>query len=377
MKKNIFLTIVFVFILVLPALDMVFNFSPIKELFEKRLPAERPEFPKNFSEAKNYPKKFEKFFDDNYGMRKSFVVLNSRIMDKIFNESPDARAVIGKDGWLFFDNYNSLLDASGMATISDKLIERGVESFGKNWRKMRDKNINYLVVIAADKSSIYPEFLPDYIKVGDSHRVDKFITALKKKYPDFPILDLRPVLKKAKEKEIIYQKTDTHWNRRGAYAAYVEIMKMLIKNDVKKKWTDQFQPRPRSDFIDKANEFIRGDISDIMSSGATNLNYDLTPKFEKSFYSVEVSKEDLTRFHRPLSFAHRNKNLPILFSYKDSFFGDLTDFIYEHFSYGFEINEFPCDLNYEIIKKYRPDVVIHEFWEGRTEAILKECKPSS
>jgi hypothetical protein len=98
------------------------------------------------------------------------------------------------------------------------------------------------------------------------------------------------------------------------------------------------------------------------------------PKFEKNFYSVEVAKEDLARFHRPLAFANYNKNLPVLFSYKDSFFGDLTDFIYEHFSYGFEVNEFPCDLNYETIKKYRPDVVIHEFWEGRVEMVLEQCK---
>ena len=34
------------------------------------------------------------------------------------------------------------------------------------------------------------------------------------------MLDLRPALREAKAKEQVYYKTDTHWNWRGAFAAY-------------------------------------------------------------------------------------------------------------------------------------------------------------
>lgn len=169
MTRNKFITIVFALILLLPALDNLLNFSPVKELFEKRLPVEKPKF----SWSSNYLKKFEEFFNDQYGLRKTLIYLNAYLLDNIFDESPDARAVVGKDGWLFFDNRDSLLDASGKAHLDDKLIENSLKHFYKNWQRLKAKNIDYLLVIAADKSTIYPEFLPDYIKPGNSHRIDK------------------------------------------------------------------------------------------------------------------------------------------------------------------------------------------------------------
>lgn len=359
MSQNKILAIIFALIIALPTLDKIFHFSPVKDLFEKRLPIEKPQF----SLSADYPKNFEKYFNDNYGFRKTLISANSKITDKIFNESPDARAVIGKDDWFYFDNHNSLLDATGKAVISDELIERGVESFYKNWQKMRAKNIDYLLIIAADKSTIYPEFLPDYIKPREPHRIDKFLNALKKKYPNFPVLDLRPLLKEAKKKEIVYQKTDTHWNRRGAHYAYVEIAKKL-----------NFQPHLRGDFINKEDELIRGDISDIMNSNAMNLNYELVPKFKLNHHYVFPTPRNLEKFHRPYLVVNKNKNLPVIFVYKDSYFGDLIGFVSEHFSQSYYINEFPCDINYEIIKNFHPNVVIQEFWEGRVEVVLKECQ---
>lgn len=346
-------------IIALPALDSILHFSPVKDLFEKRLPVENPQF----SLSKDYPKNFEKYFNDNYGFRKTLISMNSRMMDKIFDESPDARAVIGKDGWFYFDNHNSLLDATGKASLSDELVERGVKSFYRNWQMMRAKNIDYLLIIAADKATVYPEFLPDYIKYNEPHRIDKFLTALKKKYPDFPVLDLRPILKKAKEKEIIYHKTDTHWNNRGGHYGYVEIAKML-----------GIKPHLREDFTDKEDSGFRGDISDIMNSDASNVDYKLEPKFKPIAHYQWPTPKKLQNFHRPMFFLNDNKNLPVLFAYKDSFFGELQYFLSEHFYKSSYINEFPCDLNYETIKNHHPNVVIQEFWEGRVEVVLSQCK---
>lgn len=368
MKRNKIFLLTFVAILLLPLLDSIFNFLPVKDLFEKRLPVAMPDMPKNFAEVKEFPRQFENFFNDNYGGRKTLITINSHMMDKVFNESPDARAVIGKDGWLYFDNHNSLLDATGRAQISDEMIARGVESFGRNWQKMRAKNINYLLVIAADKSTIYPEFLPDYIVAKGPHRIDKFLTALKAKYPDFPVVDLRPTLLAAKKNEIIYHKTDTHWNKRGAHYGYVEIMHALAKKD------RRFVPHLRDKYLNKEDEMLRGDISDIMNSQAENINYDLVPKDGVHYQRNGEIEAQLKHFHKIMVFETANKDLPVLFSYKDSFFAYLNEFVPSHFSRSIYANEFPCDLNYEILKNQRPDVVIQEFWEGRLEVILSQCK---
>jgi alginate O-acetyltransferase complex protein AlgJ len=361
--QNKFIIVLFIAVLALPALDMIFHFSPVKELFEKRLPVEKPTFPRSLSELKEYPRNFEKFFNDDYGMRKSFITLYGKMMDKIFDESPDARAVVGKDGWFFFDNCNSLLDATGKAQLDDVLVAKGVENFIKNWRQLREKNVDYLVVIAADKSSVYPEFLPDYIKPSDLHRIDKFISALKQKAPDFPLLDLRPILLEAKKRDsIIYHETDTHWNRRGAHYGYVSMMKKLGA-----------KPHLRSEFVNKEDDTVRGDISDIMGVDTKNLNRDLAPKFKTYSQEIEGSKVEKAEFHRFRAFENLHKNLPRAFVYHDSFYGELFDLANEHFSFVASANESPCDINYDRIRSYKPNVIIHEFWEGRIELIMKRC----
>lgn len=363
MTRDKFLIFIFFVILLLPTLDSIFYFSPVKNLFEKRLPVEAPNWPKNFEEIKKLPQNFENFFNDNYGFRKTLILANSRLMDKVFDESPDSRALIGKDEWLYFDNHNSLLDAQGKAEISDELVELGVESFAKNWHEMRAKKIDYLLVIAADKSTIYPEFLPDYIKPKGPHRIDKFLAALIKKYPDFPVLDLRPILLEAKKKEILYHQTDTHWNKRGAHYAYVAIMNRL-----------KISPYLRQSFENKEDEQIRGDISDIMSSNAKNINYDLTPKFFITSQQYLANDEVMKKFHRPILFKNINQNLPNIFVYKDSFFSELSAMVAQHFSTALFVNEFPCDLKWQILENHAPNVVIQEFWEGRIELILKTCQ---
>ena len=367
--QNIFLIVIFSLIIGLPTLDSIFNFSPIKELFEKRILANKPEFPTSIAELKAFPKKIDDFFNDNYGLRKTLIFLNTKILDNIFDQSPDSSAVIGKEGWLYFDNQNSILDAIGKAKLRDELIDKAVQSFAKNWQELRKDNIDYLLVIAADKSSIYPEFLPDYMKpsLENNHRSDKFISALKKKYPDFPILDLRPILKKAKEKEVIYHKTDTHWNKVGAHYGYIEIINFLAKKN------PILKPYLRKNFIENSSKNIRGDISDIMNIDEKNVDYDLQPKFKPSSYLQIISKEESLQFYKPTFFANNNKNLPIIFVYKDSFFDNLADFISWHFSYSYYVHEFPCDLNLKVVKKYHPNVVIQEFWEGRIQEVFNKC----
>lgn len=361
-KKNLFLICAFCLILLIPILDNIFHFSPIKQLFEKRLPAASPSLPQNLDETKKFPKNFENFFNDNYGFRKSLIFLNSKIMDNIFNESPSSRALIGKEGWLYFDNQSSLLDAQGLAKIDEKKLQLAAKIFVQNWRKAKKNNIDYLLVIAADKTTIYPEFLPDFIKYStQNHRIDKFITALKNEDKNFPLLDLRPILLEAKKNEIIYQKTDTHWNKRGAHYGYSEIMKKL-----------HLPFNSRLEFRDVEGE-IKGDISDIMNIDATNIDYSLEEKFEKNFSQLDPTRAELTQFHKPIFYINHNQNLPILFVYKDSFFDNMMEFFSSHFSHSYFINQFPCDLDFAVIKKYHPDFVIQEFWEGRIEEVISNC----
>jgi hypothetical protein len=145
-------------------------------------------------------------------------------------------------------------------------------------------------------------------------------------------------------------------------------MKILAKKN------PAFIPYSRKDFTDKEVPGFRGDISDIMNSEANNIDYSMVPNFKPTARYIWPTPKELQNFHRPMFFLNDDKNLPVIFAYKDSFFGELQDFVSEHFSKSYYVNEFPCDLNYETIKNYHPNVVIQEFWEGRVEVVLSQCK---
>lgn len=371
-KNNYFIIIIFFLILLIPTLDNIFNFSPIKELFEKRILTEKPALPQNYSELKKFPKNFDNFYNDNFGFRKTLITINSKMMDNIFNQSPSERAVMGKDGWLYFDNYNSLADAQGEMIYNQKVLEKGVKALIQNWQELAKNNVDYVFVVAADKSTAYPEFLPDYIKAkSGNRRLDQFLSLLKKEAPDFPIIDLRPVILKAKtaEKNEIYYKTDTHWNRVGAYYGYLEIINFLSKKH------PNLKALTRDEFTLKSESKHDGDIADIMN---LKLNYDfehnLIPKTPFNYSEVELSQAQEKQFHKPFFFTNKNQDLPILFSYKDSFSDNLMVFLPENFSKSYFINEFPCRINLNIIKKYHANIVIHQMWEGRMEEVFKGCE---
>lgn len=364
MRNKSFIAI-FIIFLFLPILGNVFDFDFVEDLYEKRQLSTRPSLKLSILslDLGSYPKKFDQYYNDNYGFRKSLITFNGVVMDKIFDESLDDRVLFGKDGWLFFDNEQSLLDSAGRAKISEELVGKGVDVFYQNWQEAKRRGIKYLLVIAADKTNIYKEFLPDYFQYDNSkHRIDVFVKALLKKYPNFPLIDLRPILLKAKQNEIVYHKTDTHWNKRGAHYGYVEIINNL-----------GLKPYLRKDFQETADQEFHGDISQIMGSKQTNKDFNLVKKFKSDLYFDATETQQLKEIFHKISVYKNDKSLPKLFVYGDSFFTELKDLVSEHFSNSIYVTKYPCRIDYDILKNYSPDYLIQEFWENRIEMVLKNC----
>ncbi len=77
--------------------------------------------------------------------------------------------------------------------------------------------IVYFVVIAPNKHSIYPEYLPEDLRpTNNPLRIDQLLAALKERNIT-NIIDSRSLLKSAKKEQQLYYKTDTHWNSVAGY----------------------------------------------------------------------------------------------------------------------------------------------------------------
>ena len=140
-----------------------------------------------------------------------------------FGVSPSAAVIDGRDGWFFYADDKAVEDYANVELLDDAAIANWREAVvrARNWLQAR--RIGYVFTIAPDKHVIYGEemSLRPSPRIRDTSRADQLFVALQ----DTGLaVDVRPALFEAKARERIYQKTDTHWNDRGALIAYQQII---------------------------------------------------------------------------------------------------------------------------------------------------------
>ncbi len=176
----------------------------------------------NWREPQTFSKGFDAYYQDNFGWRASLIEAHARF--KIISRvSPTEKVVIGSNGWLFYtgdkvmDNYQRLrpYKEHQLRRIKDYLEAK------RDW--LAAKGVQYLYVVAPDKHSIYPEYIPDRIStIPAPSRLDQLISYLAE-HSDIKIVDFRQDMKVAKSDKRVYHKTDTHWNLHGARIGYEAI----------------------------------------------------------------------------------------------------------------------------------------------------------
>ena len=201
-------------------------------------------------DLKRYPSRFEFEFNLALPSRVEVASLARRVYVDGLGVSPVAEVVMGTDGWLYYVGPagEKLLDrhVRGSAPFSVAELDRWRDFLVERARRLRSVGAKYVFVIAPNKESIYPEHLPGWVgpRVGPS-RLDQLMTHLKSA-TDVTAIDLRPALLAEKKTSVVYYKADTHWNTRGAYAAYREIARVLTPDFpglATKSW-DSLRPTP-------------------------------------------------------------------------------------------------------------------------------------
>lgn len=136
--------------------------------------------------------------------------------------------VIGRDGWLFFGNRHSrgIDQHRGLLQLDADALARSLAYFGSIRDELARRGIPFIVAIAPDKHSIYPEYLPSHLSQAGTTPADQLVAHDRS---GELFLDLRPPLRDAKLRTplVLYCKNDSHWNQFGAYLAYREITRRI------------------------------------------------------------------------------------------------------------------------------------------------------
>ena len=248
------LIVLFVTIIAGPLVAMLAGRSSQADLAENRRLAMLPAWEWRKEAIRAYPEAFTEWFGDHFAFRPEMITCHNWAKFKLLRVYRSQKALIGQDGWLFYTSDGILRDHLGLRRFSDKQLAQWacVIRGRRDW--LARQGIGYVFVIAPNKMTIYGQFLPEHLRrVARSTQLDQLMAHLQNE-PDLRILDLRQPMRQAAESHQVYFRQDTHWNQRGAIAAYQELTRALGD------WTGGAEPWELSDF---RSEMIRRDEGDL------------------------------------------------------------------------------------------------------------------
>jgi|GEM_PF-6544556 alginate O-acetyltransferase complex protein AlgJ len=315
--------------------------------------------------------------DSSFGAEVAVSPCNYVLM-KAFNYSPNPNMFVGDDGWMFY-----LRPRTGYSYYrgSDPLTNAELEEWYQFLRNRRDwcgnRGIHYLFVVAPNKSTIYGQHIPSRVTVlNDTSRFDQLLASL----PDDlhqHVLDIRPALLEAAKKELVYLKADSHWNDRGAYIGYSQILQSLAK----------VRPGPWAELVKTkriADEYsYEGDFAYLLK--CKELCIEPRPKysivggpqskavdFDESTFDVLRPTKEWPDFATPKAFErHDSVERPRVVVFHDSFAGNMIQFFSENFeraTFLWQPNFIADDRMLNLfdakhVDAERPDFVIEEVVE--------------
>jgi hypothetical protein len=167
------------------------------------------------------------FYADNIPFRERLIGAVSRLFFLVGDNVNMDRCFRGKDDWLFLGNYydHGVDKVSGVARLSEKELRKKTDKYAKAAAAFRDRGVPFYLMIGPNKSSIYPEKLPDIVRPSGRQYIRPLLDALNA--AGVRTVDPTRALVQAKSDRLLYYRTDTHWNNAGSWVAARHLMAAL------------------------------------------------------------------------------------------------------------------------------------------------------
>ena len=168
-------------------------------------------------------------FNKTHGFRADLMRAHAVVRSAVFKASPQPRVLVGADGWFFLNADGSVENYRRLRPYSTEKLTQRVSEIRSRVEFCQAAGCEYRLVIPPDKLSVYSEHLGDRFKIArQPARIDQLVKALARAGLDRVVVDLRTEMRDAKRYGQLYFKTDTHWNRLGAYVGYQAIAESLV-----------------------------------------------------------------------------------------------------------------------------------------------------
>lgn len=262
--------------------------------------------------------------------------------------------------WLNYTGENSLDDFQNSSPLTNKQIETIHVKLADIKNSLEGRGIKFYVIIPPNKNTIYPEDLENIApKISPTSRLDQVVD-FERTNNGINLIDLREDLLKAKEQELVYNSTDTHWNDYGSWVGYQRLIKVISQD------FPQIKPNPIENYSKKQEKFYGGlaIISGNIRVEETTIS--LTLRNPKEVRHESGTAEGNIRM---ITSYLDEPELPTSLVFRDSFYSSLYSHMSQHFSK--HVCLWTHVFDYSKVDELRPNIVILEVTERYINRLLR------
>lgn len=366
---NSAIVLLFLGLIFIPPVKMFLSPDKTFSQTEKRKLSDFPAAPGSFVELKSYFKGIDSYLNDHFGYRDFFIQRYQTEISKRFGKTGlESKVQLGRDGWYYYTAEKQLEDFQGELTLSDTALENWIEERNKRKAWLSSLGIEYLLMAPPGKHSIYPEHLPTVIR--DRKGTSRFeqLLAYTADKPLPYLVNLHAPLLAAKGESLLYYKSDTHWNMRGAYTAFATIIHSLEQLFPESEFTTDF--RFAEDEEKECGNLPQNcDLARmVMHQDQVSEVFPTLEKYRKcakpkSFHHYDFSNFQQSR-EKPSFVRGCKKRELTAIVFRDSFFVDIQPFLSENFRHVVYLwKDYDQKNIEEVFEIYTPDVVIEAIVE--------------
>lgn len=228
-KYKYILFYTFIALLTLPLIQYQFNILSEPKLDGAFIKSKKIELTKDSWLSADFQDKYGNFFNDNLGFRSFFVKSYNQINKLLYKKISSKGTIIGKKNTLFQTSYIRAIN--GEDFVGSALLKKKTEKLQLVQKWLKQKNIDFVLVIAPGKASVLKEYIPEeyLIKNPDTINYDALIPILKKTNINY--IDLKQYFLQIKDttKYPLFPRCGTHWSGYAVSIAADTLFKYIEK----------------------------------------------------------------------------------------------------------------------------------------------------
>ncbi len=347
---------IFLIAICVPVAVQLIGAEPDVSNDEKRKLVAIPSTPASFREVLGFPQAFTSYADDRFGLRRMFLRLGSKLR-WVLGLKITPKVLFGKDGWLYLAKNNNLIEQfRGIDLFSRDELSSWVQTMISRRDWLRERGIPFILVVAPNKHTIYPEYLPKCVgDVQGKTPLDQLMEYVA--YTNLDVVDLRQAVTEAKAEYQVFFKTDTHWNDMGGFTGYRKVMQHVEDYfpHVKTLGINNFSVQEVRTSVGDLTQMInlKGEIPESWLFLKRKFDSHILPNKTAGQKKVSGGVVVDTDLH----------NMPKAVLFSDSFMMAMKKYFSETFHRLVIVPHKGLTFDSDLIEKEKPDIVIYELVE--------------